>query len=250
MDEGVLVEITWTLHPEKYTCGQIIIEKDKTLEKMLFIVDGRVAIVNATHSMWAFGAGDFYGDAKLLVAPLRTSSGDAKPIINESVQALDDVQALVLYATDMENLGSSSKRVVSKFMKRFSNFASPSDIRLTWLKKGSCSICSATLLKDMDEGVLREISEKLKPEKYTRGEIIINKDETLEMMLFIVDGHVTIEKENSQLQLGAQDFYGEKLPLSVLWTSSSDAKPINESVQAIGLLQSNGTNSNFPIFFN
>ncbi|BBG97887.1 cyclic nucleotide gated channel 10 [Prunus dulcis] len=221
MDEGVLVEISGNLHPEKYTRGQIIIEKDKTLEKMLFIVDGRVAIVNATHSMWSFGSGDYYGE-ELLVAPLWT--GDAKPIINEPVRALDDVQALVLYATDMENLGSSAKRVVSRFMKRFS--ASPSDIRLTWLKK-------VPLLKDMDEGVLREISEKLKPEKYTRGEIIINKDETLEMMLFIVDGHVTIEKaDDSQSELGAGKFYGEKLPLSVLWTSPSDAKPINESVQA------------------
>ncbi|CAB4301040.1 unnamed protein product [Prunus armeniaca] len=55
------------------------------------------------------------------------------------------------------------------------------------------------LLKDMDEGVLREISEKLTPKKYTRGDIIINMDKPLEKMFFIVDGHVTIEKTDGSL---------------------------------------------------
>ncbi|CAB4301043.1 unnamed protein product [Prunus armeniaca] len=48
----------------------------------------------------------------------------------------------------------------------------------------SCSPLSrlrkVPLLKDMDEGVLVEISGKLHPEKYTRGQIIIEKDKTLE----------------------------------------------------------------------
>ena len=113
MDEGVLVEISRNLHPEKYTRGQIIIEKDKTLEKMLFIAHGRVTIKRADDSSSELGAGDFYG-AKLPLYVLWTSSGDAKPIINEPVRALDDVQALVLYATDMESISSKPKSIYKK----------------------------------------------------------------------------------------------------------------------------------------
>ncbi|XP_034203834.1 cyclic nucleotide-gated ion channel 1-like [Prunus dulcis] len=231
MDEGVLIEISKKLKPEKYTCGQIIIEKDKTLEKkMLFIVDGRVTIEKTDGSRPELGAGKFYGE-ELLVSPSWTSSGDAKPI-NESVRATDDVQALVLSATDMATLGFSSKSVVSKFMKHFSNSASPSDILLIWLKK-------VPLLKYMDKGVLREISEKLKPEKYIPGQIIIEKDKTLEKMFFIVDGHVRIvNATHSMRSLGAGDFYGGELLVPPLGTSSSDAKPIiNESVEAIDDVQ-------------
>ncbi|XP_021819170.1 uncharacterized protein LOC110761094 isoform X2 [Prunus avium] len=219
MDEGVLREVSEKLKPEKYIRGQIIIEKDKTLEKMLFILDGRVTIEKTDGSRPKLGAGDFYG-GNLLVAPLWTSFGDAKPINDESIEALDDVQALVLYATDMESIGSKSKYHFKKLCM------------VTILKK-------VPLLKDMDEGVLREISEKLKPKKYNPGEIIINKDETLQMMLFIVDGHVTIEKIDGSRpeHLGAGKFYGEELLVSPSWTSSGDAKPINEYVRAIDDVQ-------------
>ncbi|XP_021819171.1 uncharacterized protein LOC110761094 isoform X3 [Prunus avium] len=231
MDEGVLREISEKLKPKKYNPGEIIINKDETLQMMLFIVDGHVTIEKIDGSRPEhLGAGKFYGE-ELLVSPSWTSSGDAKPI-NEYVRAIDDVQALVLSATDMATLGFSSKSVVSKFMKHFSNFASPSDLLLTWLKK-------VPLLKDMDEGVLREISEKLKPEKYTRGKIIIEKDKTLEKMFFIVDGCVRIvNPTHSMRPLGARDFYGGNLLVAPSWTSSGDAKPINEeSVEALDDVQ-------------
>ncbi|CAB4301041.1 unnamed protein product [Prunus armeniaca] len=217
MDIGVLREISEKLKPEKYTCGDIIIEKDKTLEKMLFILDGHVTIVNPSHSMRQLGAGDFY-EGNLLVA-LSWTSGDAKPINDEFVEALDDVQALVLYARDMESIDSKSKSHFKKFC------------RVTILKK-------VPLLKDMDEGVLREISEMLRPQKYTRGDIIIDKDKPLEKMFFIVNGHVTIEKTDGSLpeHLGAGKFYGVELLVSPLRTSSGDAKP-NESVRAIDDVQ-------------
>ena len=89
MDEGVLVEISEKLHPEKYTPGKIIIKKNAPLQMMLYIVDGHLTIE-------------------------REYSGDVKPIINESVQAIDDVQALVLSATDMATLSFSSRRHINE----------------------------------------------------------------------------------------------------------------------------------------
>lgn len=113
MDEGVLVEISEKLHPEKYTPGKIIINKDETLQMMLFIVDGCVTIDKIDYSQLEhLRPGDFYGE-ELLVSPLWTSSGDAKPI-NQSVQAIDDVQALVLSATDMATLSFSSRRHINE----------------------------------------------------------------------------------------------------------------------------------------
>ncbi|CAB4301042.1 unnamed protein product [Prunus armeniaca] len=206
MDEGVLREISEKLKPKKYTPKQIIITKDQTLEMILFILDGRVTIEKTDGSQSELGAGDFYGE-QLLVAPLGTFSSDAKPIINESVQAIDDVRALVLCATDMESISLKSKSIYKKLCM------------VTILKK-------VPLLKDMDGGVLREISEKLKPEKYIRGDIIINKDKALEKMLFILDGHVTIVNlTHSMRPLGAGDFYGGNLLVALSWTSSGDSNP-------------------------
>ncbi|CAL2242596.1 unnamed protein product [Prunus armeniaca] len=88
------------------------------------------------------------------------------------------------------------------------------------------------LLQNMDEQVLREISKHLKPKRY-KNEIIIREGQPLEMMLFIVDGCVIIEKTDCsrKLERCAGDFYGEKLLVWPSWTSG--ARPIaTESVSA------------------
>ncbi|XP_034202394.1 uncharacterized protein LOC117617216 isoform X3 [Prunus dulcis] len=91
------------------------------------------------------------------------------------------------------------------------------------------------LLRNMDEQVLREISKHLKPKRY-ENDIIIKEGEPLEMMLFIVDGCVIIEKTDCshKLERSAGDFYGEKLLVWPSWTSFHEGtRPIaTESVSA------------------
>lgn len=50
------------------------------------------------------------------------------------------------------------------------------------------------MLENMDEEVLKKISNHIEPMKYTKNSIIIREDEPLEMMLFIVAGGVILEK--------------------------------------------------------
>ncbi|PQP97279.1 hypothetical protein Pyn_01711 [Prunus yedoensis var. nudiflora] len=101
------------------------------------------------------------------------------------------------------------------------------------------------MLRNMHVHVLRELCQYLKPREFDDNSIIIEKGEPLEMMLFIVDGLVSIEKRdgssssNNNLQQrtrGAEQVCGEELlrwPLSILyhWEESLLA---TESAKAIG----------------
>ncbi|CAL9007909.1 unnamed protein product [Prunus brigantina] len=66
-------------------------------------------------------------------------------------------------------------------------------------------------LRNMDEDVLRKISGRLEPREFDDNSIIIEKGKPLEMMLFIVDGQVSIGKRdgssssNDNLQQRTQD---------------------------------------------
>lgn len=92
------------------------------------------------------------------------------------------------------------------------------------------------VLENMDEEVLKKISNHIEPRKYTKNSIIIREDEPLEMMLFIVAGGVILEKKDcsSNLQRGAGELYGERL---LAWPSSNSFPELplaTESVMADG----------------
>lgn len=93
------------------------------------------------------------------------------------------------------------------------------------------------MLQNVDEKVLKAISKHLQPIKYTNN-VIIQEDEPLQMMLFIVDGFVIVEKRNrsGHLRRGAREYYGEKLLGWPSWLSSFPNKLPSafESVKAIG----------------
>ncbi|KAI5346248.1 hypothetical protein L3X38_014127 [Prunus dulcis] len=201
MDEGVLREISEKLKPKKYTPEQIIIEKDQTLEMMLFIVDGRVTI-EKENSQLQLGAGDLYGE-ELLVSPLWTSSGDAKPI-NESVRAIDDVQALVISATDMATLGFSSRRSINELR-----------MVVTILQK-------VPKLQTMDKQVLKAMSHHLSVVSYKRDDYIVRENQPVSMMFFVTRGEVT--KNENPLE---ENFIGEELLEWVLDKSFPTILPLS-----------------------
>ncbi|KAL6290827.1 hypothetical protein ACE6H2_008337 [Prunus campanulata] len=99
-------------------------------------------------------------------------------------------------------------------------------------------------LQNMDEPVLRRICQYLEPREFDDNSIIIEKGKPLEMMLFIVDGLVSIEKRdgsssnNNNLQQrprGAGEVCGEEL---LLWPVSISFPLYEllaaESAEAIG----------------
>ncbi|KAK9950300.1 hypothetical protein M0R45_005798 [Rubus argutus] len=89
------------------------------------------------------------------------------------------------------------------------------------------------LPQNMDENVLRAISEYLVPKKYTKNDIIIREKEPLQMMIFIVEGCVIIEKRDfpSTLKRRAGEVYGEKLLSWPAWTSFPTLPIATESVR-------------------
>ncbi|XP_021831122.1 cyclic nucleotide-gated ion channel 1-like, partial [Prunus avium] len=100
-------------------------------------------------------------------------------------------------------------------------------------------------LKKMDERMLRRICQCLEPREFDDYSIIIEKGKPLEIMLFIVEGNVSIEKRNGsspssnnlqQLPRGAGEVCGEELlrwPLSTLYPRGA-LLLATESAKAIG----------------
>ncbi|KAL6290826.1 hypothetical protein ACE6H2_008336 [Prunus campanulata] len=98
------------------------------------------------------------------------------------------------------------------------------------------SLKKVRVLQNMDEQVLKAICQHLKPMKYTEDKLILREGEPLKMMLFIVEGHVAIEKKGgSILNQGARELYGEKLLAWPFSTSFPKTLPTaTESARAIG----------------
>ncbi|KAM1017814.1 hypothetical protein ACFX2A_048332 [Malus domestica] len=119
----------------------------------------------------------------------------------------------------------------------------------------------AQMLQRMDEVVLKMICQKLEPVRYTENDIIIQRDQPLENMLFIVDGNVLIKKGSDDSERGAGELCGEELLRWPFSTSFPHTKPLApESVNATGVVEalalkagdlesvSSLSNSHFPYY--
>ncbi|XP_070674964.1 uncharacterized protein [Malus domestica] len=93
----------------------------------------------------------------------------------------------------------------------------------------------------MDEGVWEKIYQKFEPVRYTENDDIIQKDQPLDYILFIVDGHVSIEErscDSDDSKRGAGELRGEELLRWPFSTSFHHTKPLaTESVKAIDVVE-------------
>ncbi|CAN6568687.1 unnamed protein product [Malus baccata var. baccata] len=94
------------------------------------------------------------------------------------------------------------------------------------------------MLRGMDAGLLKIIYEKLQPVRYTEN-TFIQKGEPLEMMLYIVDGVVSIEDGSSvDSRRGAGELCGQELLRWPFSTNFPFTRPLaTESVKAIGVVE-------------
>ena len=93
----------------------------------------------------------------------------------------------------------------------------------------------------MDEGVWEKIYQKFEPVRYTENDDIIQKDQPLDYILFIVDGHVSIEErscDSDDSKRGAGELRGEELLRWPFSTSFPDTKLLaTKFVKAIGVVE-------------
>ncbi|XP_021819160.1 uncharacterized protein LOC110761083 [Prunus avium] len=217
MDEQVLIEISKHLKPKRYT-NQIIIKEDRPLEMMLFVVEGHVIIKKKDcSSEFQLGAGDLYGE-KLLVWPSWTSFHGTRPIATESVQAIDDVEALVLLASDMVSIGS---RFRSDFNKLGMSDRTDSHWELLTCDKVTM-LQEVPKLRNMDKQVLKAMSEHLQSNVYGHNVNIVQEYRPLSMMFFVTRGKV-INDETGR----AGYFFGEELVEWVLDKSFPEILPLS-----------------------
>ncbi|XP_028956539.2 uncharacterized protein [Malus domestica] len=301
IDEDVLKIICQELEPVRYTENDDIIQKDKPLAKILFIVDGDVSIEEGSSDDSKRGAGQLCGE-ELLRWPFYSYFPDKTPLATKSVKAIGVVEALALNAQDLQSKYDQSdiaiketsrqrgmmkkemetnidglihrkeipewfnqsvkSRIMEKIEEQVQNNALYWD-KLDWdwdhlvshlpldfqneIKRcmALTKLKKVPMLRRIDEDVLKIICQKLEPVRYTDNNLIIQKGEQLDKMVYIEDGFVSIEERSSNnLRLGAGEFCGQEL---LRWPFSTDfpnRKPLaTESVKAIGVVEALALNA-------
>ncbi|KAM2006034.1 hypothetical protein ACFX15_001134 [Malus domestica] len=103
------------------------------------------------------------------------------------------------------------------------------------------------MLRGMDEGLLKIIYEKLEPVRYTENNFIIQKGKSLEKMVYIIDGFVSIEdrsSDDSRRRADVGDLCGEELLRWPFYSYFPHRKPLaTESVKAIGVVEALALNA-------
>ncbi|XP_004308803.1 PREDICTED: uncharacterized protein LOC101301917 [Fragaria vesca subsp. vesca] len=223
MDEEVLREISVHLKPETYNKNDIIIQEDKPLEKMIFIVDGFVKIEMKDYSgdPLELGAGQVYGE-KLLTWPAWTSFPG---ISNESVRALDKtVEVLGLTARDMETVGSKFRSYFdgrTPHLKEVFEWELLTSDLVTLLRK-------VPIFQKMESQLLKDISRHLHKSNYSSDSYIIQENDPLDKMFLVEGSSLSIESSRpcTRESLGVRDFYGEELVHWVInWSLSQTSFP-------------------------
>ncbi|XP_028956523.1 uncharacterized protein [Malus domestica] len=149
IDEDVFKIICQKLEPVRYTENTFIIQKGEQLDKMVYIVDGFVSVEKRSSVDSRQGAGELFGE-ELLRLPFSTDFPFTRPLATESVKAIGVVEALALYAHDLQ---------------------------------------SVLAFQNMDYKVLKEICNHLRPKTYNRNDNIIKKGDPIQMLL-IVEGRI------------------------------------------------------------
>ncbi|XP_008233408.1 PREDICTED: uncharacterized protein LOC103332441 [Prunus mume] len=197
MDNQVLEAISERLYTVTYPFANThIIPEKEQLKMMFFVVRGEVTIKSDStiEGPKTCQMGGFYGEelAYWVTTWVSHSSFPAKlPLPTGSALSgpRGTVEILALSADDL-------KSVLSKFR---SNFTRESTL-LTYSQSEPLTRDPLTILKNverlktMDEKVLKEICEHLRPRKY-EDEDIIQLNKPMEMMFFIVKGVIEVTNE-------------------------------------------------------
>lgn len=70
-------------------------------------------------------------------------------------------------------------------------------------------IAKVPFLKDLPDQYHQKLSQQLKSKFYAPDEVIFNKHESGDVMYFISSGSVRVQLDNSEVELGTGDFFGE-----------------------------------------
>ncbi|XP_050118990.1 uncharacterized protein LOC126596155 isoform X5 [Malus sylvestris] len=103
IDEDVFKIICQKLEPVRYTENTFIIQKGEQLDKMVYIVDGFVSVEKRSSVDSRQGAGELFGE-ELLRLPFSTDFPFTRPLATESVKVIGVVEALALYAHDLQSI--------------------------------------------------------------------------------------------------------------------------------------------------
>ncbi|KAK9911684.1 hypothetical protein M0R45_035579 [Rubus argutus] len=261
MDKGALRAISEYFVPKKYAKDVIIIREKQPLEMMIFIVEGLVLIEMSDCSRTLKrSAGEVYGE-KLLTWPAWTSFPSVLPLATESVRADGDVEALVLMASDIQDV------VLKHKLHFFSEITCLTDDDWGLLETdGVNNLRKVPKLETMDTRVLKAISKNLKPMSYEKkwyslgSTNLIPEGKPLRMMIFVTGGSLDLEKDGNWTNemLNEGEFYGEELLDWVLDKSFPAIVPIsthgvwvksNADVLVLTIKDLRGVVSNFKSHF-
>ncbi|KAF7141585.1 hypothetical protein RHSIM_Rhsim06G0037400 [Rhododendron simsii] len=122
MDEQLLDALCGRLEQVFYTEGSFVMQEGKPVDAMLFIMDGKLASSTTNGGSIGFFnmeylvRGDFGGE-ELLGWALDPRSSTKLPFSTRTVQALSEVEALVLKAEDLKIVASEFRKKLEEFLR-------------------------------------------------------------------------------------------------------------------------------------
>ncbi|KAF3448010.1 hypothetical protein FNV43_RR08718 [Rhamnella rubrinervis] len=230
-DDRVLNVICDYLTPVLYAENTHIIRQGDLLDQMLFITQGTVLVyVTSSHGGRSISTntttkrlekGNHYGE-ELIKWSLTHNSLTDFPISTENVKSHTKVEAFALRANDLmmavsrfpllfqRNLSGRDSKSLEEQREILATTAVRS-VRQRRIAQRKKIIASVEIFKDMDDQVLNEICDHLKPVLYEENTHIIRQGDQLDQMLFITQGTVSVHTERKIMALNKGDYYGKEL---------------------------------------
>jgi CRP-like cAMP-binding protein len=178
-------------------------------DALYFIESGQVELVSSNprsgeDGISRLGPGDFFGETALLTGKSRSVTA----------RALTPVNLWTLYRSDLDQLTMRHPILSVALMQALRNQLSEAEWRFV-----ERHLRKITLLKTLSDVELSEVSERLRPEKYRAGEIVIAEGTPGDTMYFIERGWAIVTSRVSGAEiklneLAEGDFFGEMALLS------------------------------------
>jgi CRP-like cAMP-binding protein len=184
--------------------GQIIFAQDDPGDALYLIESGQVEVATSSHSTGetaraTLGEGDSLGEMALLTGKTRTTTA----------RAMSHANLWALYRTDFDTLIIRHPSISVALTQALRTRLSQAEQRFV-----QRHLRKISLLAELSPPELKEIADRLRPEKYRRGDVILVEGAPGDVICFIEEGQVELLSRlgNAYVvldRLSEGDFFGD-----------------------------------------
>jgi CRP-like cAMP-binding protein len=208
LSEDALWAVAQRLLLRHVPSGQLIFAEGEPGDALYLIDTGQIEIITnkrrGSDTLARLGTDEFFGEMALLTGKTRSTSARAATHTN----------LWVLYRSDFDDLVNRYPAISLALSKVLSERLAEMDRRFT-----ENHLRNLKLLAGLSSSQLEDISRRLQPVRYRRGEIILREGDIGDVMFFIESGRVQVVRGEGAhasvlAEMGSGDLFGEMALLS------------------------------------